>query len=186
MSAARLHRLVALLVASGLLTSVHGAAQSQPVSAAEPASLSEPFRINPSTGRLESLEKVRSQALRKGRGVAFFVAGEASTVEFIRDEPLAFAIRLAGPPTVEDVQKQMRFRLEVLAAREDVRFATGRFVPFTVQKYGDVKNGAQSFRFSPRVQLPLGEYAFSAAGLFSDEASGARPQEGWAFRIVEH
>jgi hypothetical protein len=186
--------LAPLLVSALLLAPAPAAAQFLPVTPGMPATLFQPFRIDPTTGKLAPLENVRSRELRKGRGVAFIVDGPESSFVVDREQPLEFAVLLPGPPSVEEVEKQAFFRIEPLAVREQSRYATSRSVPYIAKAYGEArygvdprnpKQGARAFRVRPRVTLPLGEYAISTRGLFGDEAAGFVPQEGWAFRVVE-
>jgi hypothetical protein len=152
-------------------------AQSRRAAAGEPPSLSEPFYVNPSTGNLAGLEKVKSQVLRKGRGVAFFVEGSSSGVEIRNEGPQTFAIRVMRAPSPEEAPRLLR--LEVLASDGGRRFVTGTSVPL------DVRPAGLSYQLAPRVPLPPGEYAFSVNGLFGPEAAGYPGQDGWAFRVVD-
>lgn len=191
----RAHRLA--LVSLFCLVSV---AASAPAAAQTPT-MEEPkeggiFRVNPATGALMPLESIWSKVQYAGRTYYCYLPGAESPTTFPLGEPHMFAVRLLGPPTLEEQRKQPTYKLEQLAVKDGKRYGTKNFIPLDVTSYGQIvygldankkrNRGALTFLFTTRQALPPGEYAFSISGLITPYAGfGADPTFANAFRIVE-
>lgn len=148
----------------------------------EPSGVFEAFRVDPATGELIPLEPAKMKTNPSARTV--YLVGPGSPVVFKYGEPLVIAFRtVQTPEKLKDQTKNHRqFQIEHLAVKDGKRYATKVYVPLAIESYGQPKSGlvpgqknmpAQSYLFTPRTQLPPGEYAFTYGGLIDEGSFGA-------------
>ena len=206
-----------VLVATASMSSSRLASQAPSATPQEPTTLGELFRIDQATGAPAVLERVKVKNLKVGQTrqpgflqpledvVDFYIEGVASPVVFKAGEPQQFVIRLMSPgdrygrelDSAEVLKHIGLMRLVVQNIRKhDERFLTKSSIPLDVQPYGQLTLGldpkkpdraAQSFRLTPRIALPPGEYHIWIAGTHNSElvANRLAGRGDWAFEIVK-
>ena len=113
-----------------------------------------------------------------------YLVGPASPLVFKYGEPLVIAFRTVQAPEKlkNETNHRLQFNIEHLAVKNGKRYATEAYVPLAIESYGQPKYGlvkgqknmaAHSYLFTPRTQLPPGEYAFTYGGLFDGGSFGA-------------